>query len=146
MFLACSWVTADLAAGTFHIYAGNRHQADNGSVFVGLKQTKSPCFNYQGLIVCDVLPLVFGFCLIRSAFVVDVQAMVYHFCNLQMVLVHTVKSIRWVVIESSRNTNLFVVPKRGCPNFRVKGLHLTILIFFFFGGGCYTVLSKGLTE
>ena len=43
-----------------------------------------------------------------------------------MVLVHIVESIRWV-IESSRNADLFVVPKRGCPTFRVKGLYLTIL-------------------
>jgi len=100
-------------------------RADDGSVFVGFKQTKSPCFNYQGLIVCEVLLLAFGFFFIRSAFVVDVQAMVYHFCSLQMVLVLTVKSIRWV-IESSRNTNHFAVPKRGCPIFRGKGLHLTI--------------------
>ena len=72
------------------------------------------------------LLLVFSFCFIcSSAIVVDVQAMVYHFCSLQMVLVHIVKSIRWV-IESSRNADLFVVPKRGCPIFRVKGLHLTI--------------------
>ena len=95
------------------------------SVFVGFKQTKSPCFNYQGLIVCEVLLLAFGFCFICSAFVVDVQAMVYHFCSLQMVLVNIVKGIRWV-IESSRNTGLFVVPKRCCPIFRVKGLDLTI--------------------
>jgi len=34
VFLTCSWVTADLAAGIFHIYAGNRLCADDGSVFV----------------------------------------------------------------------------------------------------------------
>jgi len=51
---------------------------------------------------------------------------IFHFCSLQMVLVHIVKSIRWV-IESSRNADLFVVSKRGCSIFRVKGLHLTIL-------------------
>jgi hypothetical protein len=51
----CSWVTADLATGIFHIYAGNMLRADDGSVFVGFKQTKSPFFNYQGLIVCEVL-------------------------------------------------------------------------------------------
>jgi len=44
-------VTADLAAGIFHIYAGNRLRADDGSVFVGFKQMKSPFFYYQGLIV-----------------------------------------------------------------------------------------------
>ena len=88
MFLTCSWVTADLAAGIFHIYAGNMLRADDGSVFVGFKQKKSPpFFNHQGLMVCEVLLLVFGFCFICSAFVVDVQLMVYHFCNLQMVLV-----------------------------------------------------------
>jgi len=124
VFLTCSWVTADLAAGIFHIYAGNRLRADDGSVFVGFKQTKSP-FSIIGLIVCEVLLLVFGFCFICSAFVVDVQAMVYHFCSLQMVLVHIVKSIRWV-IESSSNANLFVVPNRGCPIFRVKGLYRTV--------------------
>jgi len=75
--------------------------------------------------VCEVLLKVFGFCFICSAFVVDVQAMVYHLCSLQMVLVHIFKSIRWV-IESSRNPNLFVVPKRGCPIFRVKGLYRTV--------------------
>ena len=102
MFLTCSWVTADLAAGIFQIYVGNRLRADDGSVFVGFKQKKSPFFHYQGLIV---LLLVFGFCFICSAFVVDVQVMVCHICSLQMVLVYIVKSIRWV-IESSRNTNL----------------------------------------
>ena len=40
VFLTCSWVTADLAAGIFH--AGNRLCADDDSVFVGFKQTKSP--------------------------------------------------------------------------------------------------------
>ena len=75
--------------------------------------------------MCKVLLLVFGFCFICSVFVVGVQEMVYHVCSLQMVLVHTVKSIRWV-IESSRNANLFVVPKRGCPIFRVKGLYHTV--------------------
>ena len=122
----CSWVTADLATGIFHIYADNRLCADDdGSVFVCFKQTKSPFFKYQGLIVCEVVLLVFGFCFICSAFVVDVQAMVYHFCSLQMLLVHIVKSIRWV-IESSHNADLFVVPKRGCPIFRVKGLYRTV--------------------
>ena len=62
------------------------------SVFVGFKQTKSPFFSYQGLIVCEVLLLVF--CSICSVFVVDVQAMVYYFCSLHMVMVHIVKSIR----------------------------------------------------
>ena len=94
VFLTCSWVTADLAAGIFHIYAGNRLRADYGSVFVGCKQMKSPFFNYQGLIVYEVLLLVFGFCFICSVFVVDVQAMVYYFCSLHMVMVHIVKSIR----------------------------------------------------
>ena len=51
VFLMCSWVTADLAASIFHIYAGNRLRADDSPVFVGFKQTKSPFFNYQGLIV-----------------------------------------------------------------------------------------------
>ena len=113
-----------LSAGIFHIYAGNRLRVDDGSVFVGFMQTKSPSFNYQGLIVCEVLLLVFGFCFTCSAFVVGVQAMVYHFYSLQMVLVHIVKSNSWV-IESSRNANLFVVPKRGCPIFKVKGLYRT---------------------
>ena len=67
-------------------------RADDGSVFVGFKQTKSPFFSYQGLIVCEVLLLVF--CSICSVFVVDVQAMVYYFCSLHMVMVHIVKSIR----------------------------------------------------
>ena len=126
MFLTCSWLTADLATGIFHIYADNRLCADDdGSVFVCFKQTKSPFFKYQGLIVCEVLLLVSGFCFICSVFVVDVQAMVYHLCSLQIILVRMVKSIRWV-IESSHNADLFVVPKRGCPIFRVKGLHLTI--------------------
>jgi len=40
-------------------------------------------------------------------------------------MVHIVKSIRWV-IESSCNANLFVVPKRGCPIFRVKGWYRTV--------------------
>ena len=93
--------------------------------FVGVKQTKSPFSNDQGLIVCEVLLWFFGFCFICSAFVVDVQAMVYHFCSLQVVLVHIVKSIIWV-IESSRNANLFVISKRGCPILRVKGLYRTI--------------------
>ena len=130
MFITCSWVTADLAVGIFHTYAGNRLRADDGSVFVGFKQTKSPFFSYQGLIVCEVLLLAFGFFFIRSAFVVDVQAMVYHFCSLQMLLVHIVKSIRWV-IESSHNATLFVVPKRGCLIVRVKGLDLTMLYVIF---------------
>ena len=26
------------------------------------------------------------------------------------------------------------------------GVHVSHMFFFFFGGGCYTVLSKGLTE
>jgi len=84
---------------------------------------------------------VFGFCFICSAFVVDVQAMVYHFCSLQMVLVHIVKSIRWV-IESSRNANLFVVPKRSCLIFRVKGLYRTVRYVIYYVicilglGGC----------
>jgi hypothetical protein len=38
VFLTCSWVTADLAAGIFHVYAGNMLRADDGSVFVGFKQ------------------------------------------------------------------------------------------------------------
>jgi len=54
-----------------------------------------------------------------------VQVMVYQIFSLQMALVHIVNSIRWV-IESSRNANLFVVPKRGCPIFRVKGLYHTV--------------------
>ena len=70
VFLTCSWVTADLAAGIFHIYAGNRLRANDGSVFVGFKQ------HYQGLIVFEVLLLVFNFCFTCSALVVDVQSMV----------------------------------------------------------------------
>ena len=145
MFLTCSWVAADLAAGIFHIYVGNMLRAEDGSVFVGYKQTKSPFFNYQGLIVCEVLFLVFGFCFICSAFVVDVQAMVYHFCSLQMVLVHIVKSIRWV-IESSRNTGLFVVPKRDCPIFRVKGLDLTmqyVLVMYLYSDSRWRFFPLG---
>ena len=57
MFLTCSWVTADLAAVIFHIYAGNRLRADDSSAFVGFKQTKSPLFSYQGLIMCLVTAL-----------------------------------------------------------------------------------------
>ena len=75
--------------------------------------------------MCEVLLLVFGFCFICSAFVVDVQAMIYHFCSLQMVLVYIVKNIRWV-IKCSRNANLLVVPKRSCPIFRVKELYHTV--------------------
>jgi len=39
VFLTCSWVTADLTAGIFHIYAGNRLRADDSYVFAGFKQT-----------------------------------------------------------------------------------------------------------
>jgi len=100
-------------------------------LFLSALSRRRPFFNYQGLIVCEVLLLVFGFCFICSAFVVDVQAaMVYHFCSLQMLLVHIVKSIRWV-IESSHNATLFVVPKRGCLIVRVKGLDLTMLYVIF---------------
>ena len=125
MFLMCSWVTADLTP------ASSTSMRAIGSVLMmvlilsALSRRRAHFFYYRGLIVCEVLLLVFGFCFICSAFVVDVQAMVYHFCSLQMVLVHRIKSIRWV-IESSRNANLLVVPKRGCPIFRVKGLYRTV--------------------
>jgi hypothetical protein len=45
VFLTCSWVASDLAAGIFHIYAGNRLCADDGSVFVGFKQTDAETNN-----------------------------------------------------------------------------------------------------
>jgi len=133
VFLTCSWVTANLAAGIFHIYTGNRLRADDGSAFVGFKQTKSPFFNYQGLIVCEVLLLVFGFCFICSAFVVDVQAIIYHFCSLQMVLVHMVKNIRWFMGKFPQRRP-FCSPKERLPYFQGQGVvpHFTMCHYFVF--------------